>query len=109
MSPVVPSRLVRGFRSIAAPNAWSDSFRPSLPRWARKLKAPQGAVPFGAADVGNTGPASIPVLLAREHPTLAREGRLERSVLCGFGVGFSVAAMTVPLSETTILDPIDVE
>lgn len=76
---------------------------------AKKLKAPAEAVPFGAADVGNTGPASIPVLLAKEHPRLCAEGRLERSVLCGFGVGFSVAAMTAPLSDTTILSPIEVE
>ncbi len=76
---------------------------------AKKLKAPPGAAPFGAADVGNTGPASIPVLLAREHARLAAEGRLERSVLCGFGVGFSVAAMTAPLSDTTVLDLIELE
>lgn len=76
---------------------------------AKKLKAPPGAVPFGAADVGNTGPASIPVLLAREHPRLRQEGRLARSVLCGFGVGFSVAAMTASLSDTTILKPIELE
>ncbi|MCU0655110.1 MAG: hypothetical protein MUF64_07425 [Polyangiaceae bacterium] len=76
---------------------------------ARKLGAPPASVPFGAADVGNTGPASIPALLAREHPRLAAEGRLERSVLCGFGVGFSVAAMTASLSSTTILDLIEVE
>lgn len=76
---------------------------------AKKLKAPPEAVPFGAADVGNTGPASIPVLLAREHSRLAAEGRLARSVLCGFGVGFSVAAMTAPLSDTTILNLIELE
>lgn len=76
---------------------------------AKKLKAPPGAVPFGAADVGNTGPASIPLLLAREHARLAAEDRLERSVLCGFGVGFSVAAMTAPLTHTTILDLIELE
>ncbi len=76
---------------------------------AKKLKAPPTAVPFGAADVGNTGPASIPLMLAREHPRLAAEGRLARSALCGFGVGFSVAAMTASLSDTKILNPIDVE
>ncbi|MDP2313840.1 MAG: ketoacyl-ACP synthase III [Pseudomonadota bacterium] len=76
---------------------------------AKKLRAAPGAVPFGAADVGNTGPASIPVLLAREHSRLAAEGRLQRSVLCGFGVGFSVAAMTVPLAHTTFLNLIELE
>ena len=76
---------------------------------ARKLGASPGSVPFGAADVGNTGPASIPVLLAREHARLAAETRLDRSVLCGFGVGFSVAALTTPLTGTTFLNLIEVE
>jgi 3-oxoacyl-[acyl-carrier-protein] synthase-3 len=76
---------------------------------AKKLKVPSERVPFGADDIGNTGPASIPVLLAKEHPRLAAEGRLERSVLCGFGVGFSVAAMTASLSDTTVLQPIELE
>jgi 3-oxoacyl-[acyl-carrier-protein] synthase-3 len=76
---------------------------------AKKLKAPPGSVPFGSADVGNTGPASIPVLLAREHSRLAAEERLGRSVLCGFGVGFSIAAMTAPLTHTAILNTVEVE
>lgn len=76
---------------------------------ARKLAAPPGSTPFHAADIGNTGPASIPALLAREHPRLAAEGRLDRAVLCGFGVGFSVAAMTTSLADTTVLQLIEVE
>jgi 3-oxoacyl-[acyl-carrier-protein] synthase-3 len=76
---------------------------------ARKLGASAAAAPFACADVGNTGPASIPVLLAREFPRLNAEQRLSRSVLCGFGVGFSVAAMTVPLDRTSMLPLIEVD
>ncbi len=76
---------------------------------AKKLRAPVGAVPFAAGDVGNTGPASIPLLLAQAQPTLAAEGRLERTVLCGFGVGFSVAALATPLSSTLVLPPVELE
>jgi 3-oxoacyl-[acyl-carrier-protein] synthase-3 len=76
---------------------------------ARKLGAGAEAVPFACADVGNTGPASIPVLIAREHPRLAAEQRLAQSVLCGFGVGFSIAAMTTPLDRTAVLPLIEVD
>lgn len=76
---------------------------------AKKLKAPPGSVPFAAGEYGNTGPASIPLLLAHAHPTLADEGRLDRAVLCGFGVGFSVAALATPLSTTTFLPPLELE
>jgi hypothetical protein len=30
-------------------------------------------------------------------------------VLCGFGVGFSVAALATPLSSTTVLPPVELE
>jgi 3-oxoacyl-[acyl-carrier-protein] synthase-3 len=76
---------------------------------ARKLGSTAGSTPFACADVGNTGPASIPVMLAREFPRLCAEQRLSRSALCGFGVGFSVAAMTVPLERTTTLPLIEVD
>lgn len=75
---------------------------------ARKMQVDAAATPFACAGIGNTGPASIPVLLAQEHARLAAEDRLRKSVLCGFGVGFSVAAMTTRLDHTTILDLIEV-
>lgn len=76
---------------------------------ARKMATPAPATPFACADIGNTGPASIPVLLAQEHPRLTAEERLNKSVLCGFGVGFSVAAMTASLDQTRILNLIEVD
>ncbi len=69
----------------------------------RKMRIAPEATAFSCADIGNTGPASIPVMLAIEHPRLQAEGRLEKSVLCGFGVGFSTAATALPLNNTTFL------
>lgn len=74
---------------------------------ARKMKIPLAATPFACARIGNTGPASIPVMLANEHARLRKEDRLKKSVLCGFGVGFSIAAVSLPLDTTQILDLVE--
>ena len=74
----------------------------------RKMRLQAPAVPFACEDIGNTGPASIPVMLAREHTRLAAEGRLEKTIMCGFGVGLSVAAATLSLADVLILDVIEV-
>jgi 3-oxoacyl-[acyl-carrier-protein] synthase-3 len=76
---------------------------------ARKMATSAASTPFACSDIGNTGPASIPVLLAQDHSRLTAEERLKKSVLCGFGVGFSVAAMTAPLDQTQILNLIEVD
>lgn len=75
----------------------------------RRMDLDRAGAPFSSADVGNTGPASIPLVLAREHARLAAERRLEKSVLCGFGVGFSSAAVALPLDRTAFLDLVELE
>jgi 3-oxoacyl-[acyl-carrier-protein] synthase-3 len=75
---------------------------------AKKMKVPLEKVPIAMHRTGNVGPASIPLMLSMEHERLRAEGRLDRAVLCGFGVGFSWAAMTCSLSNTEFLAPIDV-
>ena len=72
----------------------------------KKMRLDREAVPVAMAKTGNTGPASIPLMLAIEQRRLRDEGRLHRTLLCGFGVGLSVAAATCDLSETRILDPV---
>ncbi|MDZ5473309.1 ketoacyl-ACP synthase III [Bacillus sp. 31A1R] len=74
----------------------------------KKMKLNKDAVPVAVSSVGNTGPASIPLMLSQLNQVLPKE-RLEKVICCGFGVGLSWASCTVNLSSTTILDPIECE
>ena len=74
----------------------------------RKMQLNRNAVPVAVQDVGNTGPASIPLTLSLLVDDLQRNSRLKQSVLCGFGVGFSWGAVALDLSETKIIAPIKV-
>jgi 3-oxoacyl-[acyl-carrier-protein] synthase-3 len=74
----------------------------------KKLQLPKETVPIAMGETGNTGPASIPLMLALEWPRLSAEKRLERAVLCGFGSGLSCAAVALTLSQTKVLGPIEV-
>ena len=62
--------------------------------------------PVGIGNVGNTASASIPLLLT----TLKSRGydylQAKRVIACGFGIGLSVAAVSLNLSETKIFEPI---
>ncbi len=72
------------------------------------MKLPRASVPIAMEKLGNTGSASIPLMLSQEHSRLANENRLKKSVLCGFGVGLSCAAAALDLSQTQICDPLEV-
>jgi 3-oxoacyl-[acyl-carrier-protein] synthase-3 len=75
--------------------------------YLRKMTGlPAERVPIGLADVGNTGPSSIPLLLARRQGLDGRS--LAQSVLCGFGIGLSLGAARLDLSNTALIDPVDV-
>ncbi len=73
---------------------------------AKTMKVPKESVPVAMGETGNTGPASIPLMLTLEHERLSDENRLEKAVLCGFGVGLSCAAAAVDLSEAEISTPV---
>ncbi len=62
-------------------------------------------MPFLAAKTGNTSSASIPLALSENQQILPKL-RERQAVLCGFGVGLSVASALVDLSQTVILDPV---
>jgi 3-oxoacyl-[acyl-carrier-protein] synthase-3 len=70
---------------------------------ARKLGVTADAMPFACGEIGNTSVASIPVMLAAAGAKLREQNRLNKVVLCGFGVGLSWAAMTTTLADTKIL------
>jgi 3-oxoacyl-[acyl-carrier-protein] synthase-3 len=66
----------------------------------RKLRVEPAAVPFVCGEIGNTGPASIPVALTVASSHLQTENRLTRAILCGFGAGLSWGAAAIDLSQT---------
>jgi 3-oxoacyl-[acyl-carrier-protein] synthase-3 len=68
----------------------------------KKLKIPKESLPVSMQKTGNTGPASIPLMLTKEYKRLVDENRLEKTVLCGFGVGLSCASAALDLSKASI-------
>ena len=74
----------------------------------KKMKLPPEVWPVTMERTGNTGPASIPLALARDGARLRRENRLARCLLCGFGVGLSWGAAAVNLSDTVLPEPVEV-
>ncbi|MFS0822753.1 ketoacyl-ACP synthase III [Bacillus sp. 1P02SD] len=73
----------------------------------RKMKLDKSTVPIAVETVGNTGPASIPLMLSLKSQELREGKQLDKIVCCGFGVGLSWAACTLDLSSTVILGPIE--
>tara|TARA_B110000027_G_C16122555_1_gene304277 strand:- start:15254 stop:16252 length:999 start_codon:yes stop_codon:yes gene_type:complete len=69
----------------------------------KKLKIEVDKVPCNMNKYGNTGGASIPLLLSESHSNES----LEKIILCGFGVGLSWGAILTNLSKTFFLKPID--
>jgi 3-oxoacyl-[acyl-carrier-protein] synthase-3 len=73
----------------------------------RKLRLDEDAVPAAVEDTGNTGPASIPLLLTRVAGRYPKE-RLARTAMCGFGVGLSWGAAAVDLAATRVLHTLEI-
>lgn len=74
----------------------------------KKMQLTKEAVPIAVENVGNTGPASIPLTLSIFGDQLIKEERLTNVVMCGFGVGLSWAAAGLNLSKTTFLPPVEI-
>jgi len=72
----------------------------------RILELSPDVLPFECADVGNTGPASIPLLLSLRHEGLRAAGSLAKTLLCGYGVGYSAAGVCLSLDGTIFLPPV---
>jgi 3-oxoacyl-[acyl-carrier-protein] synthase-3 len=72
----------------------------------KKMKITKEAVPITMESTGNTGSASIPLSLTLSHQRLCQENRLDKVVMCGFGVGYSMGAAGVNLSKTIITPPV---
>lgn len=73
----------------------------------KKMALSKQAVPIAVENTGNTSSASIPLTLALTGDQLYQEDRLNKVILCGFGVGLSWAAAGLDLSKTLILSPLE--
>lgn len=68
----------------------------------RKCKIPRESFPSNINKFGNTSSASIPLLLTSELGTIDKEKDI-RLALIGFGVGFSWAAASITLEDSSKL------
>lgn len=71
----------------------------------KKMKVPSELVPVNADKYGNTGPATIPLLLSDLNDGHSYD--LSKVVLCGFGVGLSWGSIACDLSNTHFYKPIN--
>lgn len=77
-----------------------------IERIAKKLKIQKQQVPINLNHVGNTGPATIPLLLSELGDDLNVE-KLKKVVMSGFGVGLSWGSLTCDLTRTKFYKPIN--
>lgn len=71
----------------------------------KKLKIDASVAPTNCRDFGNTGPATIPLLLS--DVCSSSEYNLKKTVMCGFGVGLSWGSIAADLSETKFYEPLN--
>lgn len=71
----------------------------------KKLKVASHLVPVNATSYGNTGPATIPLLLS--DVCCREQYDLRKTVMSGFGVGLSWGSVAADLSQTHFYEPIN--
>lgn len=76
-----------------------------LKQIAKKCKLAETKVPFSAGVIGNTGPASIPLLFTTNYSG-DRAASLRRVLACGFGVGLNWGTSVFDLTGAIISSPI---
>ena len=72
----------------------------------KKLKVDAAVAPTNCKDYGNTGPATIPLLLS-DICSKPNNYNLSKVIMCGFGVGLSWGSVAADLSETHFYEPIN--
>lgn len=71
------------------------------------LSVDLGKVPFAAKETGNTSSASIPLVFTEQFAGNGND-QLKTVLLSGFGVGLSIATAIVDMSNTKILETIQI-
>lgn len=72
----------------------------------KRLKITPELAPSNCKNYGNTGPATIPLLLS-DVCSGKHEYDLRKVILCGFGVGLSWGSVAADLSQTKFYEPIN--
>jgi 3-oxoacyl-[acyl-carrier-protein] synthase-3 len=72
----------------------------------KRMNLTNNQVPLDIEMYGNTGPATIPLLLSNKGNLLRQLQKLEKTILLGFGVGLSWAGVTCNLKDTKFIAPI---
>lgn len=72
----------------------------------KKLKIDAALAPVNVKNYGNTGPATLPLLLSDLFSS-NHNYNLSKSILCGFGVGLSWGSVAADLSETHFYSPVN--
>ena len=72
----------------------------------KKLKIEAELAPVNVREYGNTGPATLPLLLS-DLCSGYHSYKLQKSILTGFGVGLSWGSIAMDLSETKYYAPIN--
>lgn len=72
----------------------------------KKLKVNEKVVPTNCKSFGNTGPASIPLLLCDK--CTSNKFVLDKVIMSGFGIGLSWGSVAANLSEINFYKPINI-
>ena len=72
----------------------------------KKLKVAEELAPINVKDYGNTGPATLPLLLS-DFCSCEYHNNLTKSVMSGFGVGLSWGSVAADLSQTHFYPPVN--
>jgi 3-oxoacyl-[acyl-carrier-protein] synthase-3 len=72
----------------------------------KMLKAKPNVVPINVSQFGNTGPATIPLLLS-DVLSVEHSYDLSKTVMAGFGVGLSWGSVAADLSKARFYSPVN--
>ena len=72
----------------------------------KKLKVAEELAPINVKDYGNTGPATLPLLLS-DLCSSEHNYNIAKSIMSGFGVGLSWGSVATDLSQTHFYSPIN--
>ncbi len=71
----------------------------------KRLKVEESKVPINVQNVGNTGPATIPLLFSELVP---EPENVQKVIMSGFGVGLSWGSIAVEMSDTHFYKPVNI-